>query len=755
MYTPNWPALVVLGFCGQPALAQESLYFDPTILVTYQGQPRDLAWSGGINFAQFGQLDLDRDGLKDIVYFDRSGNTLRALRNTGGGGPANYEVSRVGLDITPLDQLHDWALFRDYDNDGDEDLFTYSGSGFAVYTNTSNGNTLSFERLTALAPCEYVFTDGTSLMTSLYTSSDDIPGLGDVDSDGDLDVLVFSQLGTYVSYYKNQSMENGHGADSLQFLLRSYCWGNFAENGSTNDVTLDSYCEFQVPDPEIGSEDQSAVGVNADMMVTHVGSTVTPIHLNGDGVMDLLLGDISYPNLVALINGGNSSGAHMIEVDEDFPSGTQPVNVPIFPAPYQLDIDGDDVLDLLVCPSARGLANNYEGVWYYKNNGTNSFPSFEYQQPDLFQGRMLDFGEGALPVLFDHDRDGDLDVVVANEGYYDPTGVYTGKLALLEQTSGLDGPVFDLVTTDYGGLSTSGIGSGMHPAFGDIDGDGDEDMYVGDLQGKIHYYRNVGGGGEAQFELVQANLTYGDGVVIDLGRFVSPLFVDLDEDGLLDLVAGEQNGNLNYLRNVGDSSGPEWLLVTDSLGGVRTNTPFTLGFSVPHFIVGEGGMRELLVGTESGTIWRYTGVVSDPLATWNLVDSAFHGIDEGYRSGIAVHDFTGDGVFDAILGNHRGGITFWRGDPRSAVLDRTPPTVWHVWPNPSAGRVNFVLPIGVSPNGTYRVHDAVGRLVHAGFIETSSGSLDLSGLPLGCYYLSYATPSSIYHSTSIVLGNGM
>lgn len=746
-----WTIPFVLVATSRLALAQQTLFFDPSIPVTHQGQARDLAWSGGINFAQFGKLDIDRDGRKDLVYFDRSGNTLRVLRNTVGNGPAYYAVTRAGLDTWPLDQLHDWALFRDYDNDGDEDLFTYSGSGFAVYTNTSTGTTLSFERLTALAQCEYVFTDGTSLMTNLYTSSDDIPGLGDVDSDGDLDVLVFSQLGTYVSYYKNQSVENGYGADSLQFKLLSYCWGNFAENGSTNDVTLDSYCEFQVPDPEIGHERPTIASEDTERLAAHVGSTVTPIHLNGDGVMDLLLGDISYPNLVALINGGTPTGAHMVEVDEDFPSGTEPVNVPIFPAPYQLDIDGDEVLDLLVCPSSRGLANNYEGVWYYKNNGTNAYPIFEYQGPDLFQGRMLDFGEGALPVLFDHDRDGDMDVIVANEGYYDPTGVYTGKLALLQQNVGEGGPVFELVTTDYSGLSTSGIGSGMHPAFADLDGDGDQDMYVGDLQGRIHHYRNVALGPVAEFELAQPNVTYENGTVIDLGRFVTPFFIDLDEDGLLDLVAGEQNGNLNYLRNVGDNTDPAWLLVTDSLGGVRTNTEFTLGFSVPHFTLGEAGSRELLVGTETGTVWRYTGVGTDPLATWNLVDSAYQGIDEGHRSGIVIHDFTGDGVSDAIYGNHRGGVTFWSSDPRSAVVDDGEPNRWKIWPNPSEGRMEYQLPSLAPLNGTFYVYDAYGRQVHTGALSAMSGSLVLDDLSPGLYYFTYPTPTALIRSAGILV----
>ena len=195
-------------------------------------------------------MDLDQDGLQDLVYFDRVGNTLRALRNTGGSGTARYALMREFDGVRPFPELHDRVLFRDYNCDGKEDIFSYTSAGFAVYRNNSTSAGLSFELVTTRADCEYVFTDGTSQITNLYTSPDDLPGMADVDSDGDMDILVFSQLGTYVSYYKNESLENGYGCDSLSFVLSNVCWGRFAENTSTNDVTLDVDCQFQVPDPE-------------------------------------------------------------------------------------------------------------------------------------------------------------------------------------------------------------------------------------------------------------------------------------------------------------------------------------------------------------------------------------------------------------------------------------------------------------------------------------------------------------------------
>ncbi|MBK7484050.1 MAG: VCBS repeat-containing protein [Flavobacteriales bacterium] len=707
--------------------AQTDLEFDGTVPVTRMGSPLPLAWAGGINYTQVGQLDLDQDGLKDLFFFDRTGNKITTLRHTGGSGTNAYELTRAYDAVYPFAQLHDWVLLRDYDCDGREDIFSYSQAGFSVYRNTSTSAGLAFELITFRMLCDYVFSDGSSQITNLYVNADDIPGIVDVDGDGDLDVLTFHQLGSYVQYYKNLTLEEYGTCDSLDFVLRSGCWGRFAENSSTNAVSLNVECPYPVPNPELTGPDERA----------HAGSTVTPLDLNGDGVMDLLLGDIAFPNMVSLTNGGSVDDSFMTSEDQTFPSSDQPVELPIFPAAFHLDVDGDGKRDLLVCPSARSLAQNYQGVWFYHNAGTDAAPVFEFQQPDLFQNRMLEFGEGAYPVPFDHNGDGLMDLIVANNGYFHPSGDHVGKLALLENVGTPTAPAFNMVTDDYMGLSTSGIGNGMYPAFADVDDDGDLDMYIGDEGGKLHFYRNTATGAVAQFAFAQANVAYTSGEGIDVGRFATPQFVDLDQDGLSDLVIGEQNGNLNYIRNTGTAAQAAWTLVTDSLGRVRTNTVYTLGHSVPVIFTGESGDRELLVGSESGWLWHYTGIEGNLEGTWTLQDTSFQDLNEGFRAGLCVHDLTGDGELDLVIGNFRGGMSFWRSDAISSIRSATGSTTAQVLakPNPTQGLVDLEISTALPIGTAWVVRNTLGQVVQRIMATGPRTTLQLEGCQPGLHVI--------------------
>ena len=90
-----------------------------------------------------------------------------------------------------------------------------------------------------------------------------------------------------------------------------------------------------------------------------------------------------------------------------------------------------------------------------------------------------------------------MDLVVANEGYHMGGSSYAGQLALLENNGSASAPSFNLITDDYAQLSGMGFGPGLHPTFGDVDGDGHPDMIVGDGNnvgddsGKLHYFRNI------------------------------------------------------------------------------------------------------------------------------------------------------------------------------------------------------------------------------------------------------------------------
>jgi hypothetical protein len=346
-----------------------------------------------------------------------------------------------------------------------------------------------------------------------------------------------------------------------------------------------------------------------------------------------------------------------------------------------------------------------------------------------------------------------MDLVVANHGYFASAGAYIGKLALYRNTGTALAPAFTLVTDDYAGLSTSGIGLSMYPAFGDVDGDGDQDMYIGDLQGRLHAYQNSPVGGVAQFTLLQANVLEASGAAIDVGQFATPQFTDLDQDGRLDLLIGERNGNLNYYRNTGTATSPAWTLTNENIGGVSTVEWWNVtGYSVPNLFVAPTGGRQLLLGSESGWLYHYGDIDGNLEGTWTLLDSTFMDLRDGIRSGLCLHDYTGDGVLDMVVGNYRGGLSFWRSDLGSAVNAPNASSVFSLYPNPATDGVELILRQMLAGPTTVTLLNTQGQVIHQQAITSERITLDISGLNTGVYVVRLMGPTGSFTQRLIVTG---
>ncbi|MCH7813067.1 MAG: VCBS repeat-containing protein, partial [Planctomycetes bacterium] len=124
--------------------------------------------------------------------------------------------------------------------------------------------------------------------------------------------------------------------------------------------------------------------------------------------------------------------------------------------------------------------------------------------------------------LFDYDNDGDLDIYLTNGSYSleDESSAEQAVNRLFRQDA--DGRFTD-VTLDAG-LGDPGYGMGV--AVGDVDNDGDRDVYVANL-GPDKLYVNLGDG---TFAEVSAQA----GVQVD-GWSSSVAFLDYDGDGFLDI----------------------------------------------------------------------------------------------------------------------------------------------------------------------------------------------------------------------------
>ncbi|MFK5855938.1 MAG: T9SS type A sorting domain-containing protein [Bacteroidota bacterium] len=653
--------------CMLPMLSFSQLQFVPydSISVMENGVTLQNAWAGGFNSPQFSQIDLNGDGIKDLFAFERNWNgIIKTFINNGTNNKVDFIYSGIYQQGFP--SMHNWTLLADYNCDGKEDIFTSVPAGIAVYRNDSDhSSVLKFTLVSSLLQ-----TLTSSGLSHLYVSPPDLPSLTDVDGDGDLDILSFDVLGSSVSYHKNVSMEKYGNCDKLEFELESECWGYFSESSQDNDITLFDTCS---------SNSSSSISKSR-----HAGSALLSIDMQGNGLKDLLLGDISYNNMVLLTNGGSISEASMINADYGFPSNTTPVDLTVFPAAFYLDVNNDGRQDLLISPNNPNTSDNFNNIWHYENIGTELVPVFEYKSNDFLQGQMIDVGEGAKPVFFDANADGLLDIVVGNFGYFIESGNFDSKLALLINTGTSSSPSFEIIDRDYAGLSALNF-SGVYPAFGDLDSDGNQDMIIGDNEGNVHLFINTAETGmPAEFLLSKPNY-----MNIDIGETAMPQIIDVNRDGKPDLLIGERSGRINYFENIGTPEEAFFnsIPTNDFFGDVEILPDLLSGYSSPFLTYDSVGQFLMYVGSENGWLYQYNNIEDNIGGSFNLVDSLFL---VGLNVTIAGADLNNNGNIELIFGEYAGGLSILqKGQPQwigiNEIQDRIIDT--KLFPNPTSSDV--------------------------------------------------------------------
>ncbi|MCF8278665.1 MAG: T9SS type A sorting domain-containing protein [Flavobacteriales bacterium] len=596
--------LFLLLFLSQTTFAQ--LYFNryDSVQVTEENGPLSFPWAGGMNHAQFSNMDFDADGRNDLFVFDKSGDKIICLRTNESNElelAPKYRHMFVDQHTPDQDRLHDWVILRDFNADGKTDIFAYSNGGMAVYRNDGNPDTLIFTLITKKLLSQY----GNGLI-NIYVSPTDLPAIMDVNGDSDMDIVTFSLFGTSAEYHENQSMELYGIPDSMTMQLATSCWGNFEEDPSTVAVNLNVSCKgVTTPTEEMITEAYEGA--------RHSGFTMLGLDIEGDGDQDLALANLSFNTMNILINDGDANSANIGSQDLTFPANfnsTVPVDIYTFPAAFLADVNNDGKTDIIGSPYQENNGHDYQGSYLYTNSASSGF-DLTFQKNNFLQDEMIELGTSAYPVFFDYDNDGLKDLLVGNKGYFVSTGTYSSQLAYYRNTGTATEPAFTLQTRNVANISQLGLGN-VAPTFGDIDGDGDDDMIIGDAAGLIHYFENSAGtGNPCSFTLTTPGF---QGIDIT-GQFATPCLYDVDGDELLDLVIGERNGNLNMYYNEGTATNPNFVLSEVKWGGVdMKRNGLSFGYSTP-FLFEYDGTLQMLVGSESGVIDLYdqiTEVISGP-----------------------------------------------------------------------------------------------------------------------------------------------
>jgi hypothetical protein len=347
--------------------------------------------------------------------------------------------------------------------------------------------------------------------------------------------------------------------------------------------------------------------------IPDVGSYASPsfADINGDGLSDLVIGS-GNGTIQILANNGNST-------NPDFSGSPLDLGLPSVPNnanPFFADINDDGKLDLFI---GSGDGN----IYYFENTGSTTSPAFAASSTRLNLPKVEYFAKAALA---DIDADGDLDLFIGSGDAITYFYLNTGEAS----SAAFAGSTI--------GFGLPDVGTFAAPAFGDFDGDGDLDLFIGNYDGNTLFFENVGNATSAAFAEANTN------VVATKTKYRSnPTLVDINGDGNLDLFISDYYGNTQFLDHTGrDVIGTNNTSGSYGIGSVIT---ITVPFSEIVTVTGTPTLR-LETGSTDQVATYSSGSGTNTLTFTYTVQAGDTSSDLDYTSSAAL-ELNGGAIQDA------------------------------------------------------------------------------------------------------------
>ncbi|TKJ39088.1 hypothetical protein CEE37_11750 [candidate division LCP-89 bacterium B3_LCP] len=576
-YTIIFLLLPLVAFAQEFEFQQEL----DTIPIEIDGYQLPYPWLGGFALTNPALVDIDADGLYEMVMSNNKGG-LYYLENDGTPQVPDFYIEEEewqGIDLN----MGLFPFFCDIDADSDLDLILETVSlPIYIYENVGTIYDPVFELLedmvedTSGTPIEGTFGD-----------------LVDIDGDGDYDFFTGNWYSCTISFY-----ENVGDSSSYAFALVTTNFQGISTNGYKNYL---EFCDIDADgdwDLYIGTDEGYIYYFRNDSVLPDYTFTCLSTNYLGEDVGDDAnpeFCDIDADGDFDLFVGKGNEYDHNDNGDMQFWRNEGTMEVSNFVQENQMyltfDIAGADEPDFVDYnyDSDMDLYVLYKYIALLSNVGNAEDPSFQVVDLEMVGSGFLassnDYG--------DLNDDGDEDMVVA--------GGWSGIVGFWECDGDTSLPGFTEQTSiDVGCL----LGS---PALGDLDADGDLDMILSATNWSSFwnfYYENQGTPEHFNYVLIDSNF---QGIYIDEGAV--PSLVDFDFDGDLDLMLGGIGYSaVNYIwyyENQGTPEVPDMVLVSQDLLGLgEINT----GYGVEFVDIDNDMDFDVFAGTEAGGIKFYRNI---------------------------------------------------------------------------------------------------------------------------------------------------
>jgi len=482
---------------------------------------------------------------------------------------------------------------------------------------------------------------------------------------------------------------------------------------------------------------------NQPESTAHIGGkTILLFDADNDGDQDLITSDETCETLYFMENEGDMINARMTRI-QGFPS-TDPVGFPFFPSAFMEDVDADGLLDLLISTNAdENIGNQIElsaHVNVFQNVGNDLVPTYQNSQPFL-QNEMLDFGEYAYPEFVDIDQDGDQDLIIGNKGLIEYSGFYA-KLVLLENVGNLVSPSFEITDVNFLDLLAEEF-TFIKPRFVDLDNDGDLDL--------SYQATDAFGNTNVFFRENTGNQSFAPPITLPINASANdhPFWYDIDGDQDPDLLLGKQFGSLSLFINEGNFTfSPEQRAFAGFIDDFER-----LNLNVLVFDIDGNGIDDLLTTDLSGELRAYRGPIDLDFLATNPISSIYFDNERTRSSSFGIQhamtsaDLLGAGLPTLVLGSIKGGLLML--DNISENNGELNTIILRVRPNPAVTQVEVLT----NANGVLEVINMHGQKVVENLNITPGNELTLMTNPLasGIYIFRVISEQGQTRSTKVII----